>query len=97
MMNLTIIMVNYKCSILKLNTCLKSMVKTKVIIIDHFNDLSLNQINIPPNISIEIIKNKNLGNGAGINCGIKNSKTKYVLYLDIDAILRKIFLQRKSC
>ena len=95
MMNLTIIMVNYKCSILKLNTCLKSIGKeTKVIIIDHSNDLSLNQINIPPNISIEIIKNKNLGNGAGINCGIKNSKTKYVLYLDIDTILpQNFFLQ----
>ena len=91
-MNLTIIMVNYKCDRNKLNTCLKSItIKTKVLIVDHSHDLQQNQINIPDNISLEIIKNKNLGNGAGINYGIENAKTKYVLYLDIDTILSKNF------
>ncbi|MDC0518368.1 glycosyltransferase, partial [Candidatus Pelagibacter sp.] len=91
-MNLTIIMVNYKCDRNKLNTCLKSItIKTKVLIVDHSHDLQQSQINIPDNISLEIIKNKNLGNGAGINYGIENAKTKYVLYLDIDTILSKNF------
>ena len=91
-MNLTVIMVNYKSNKFKLNSCLKSInIKTKVLIIDHSHDLEINQILIPENISLEIIKNKNLGNGAGINCGIKNANTKYVLYLDIDTILPKNF------
>ena len=34
-----------------------------------------------------IIPDKNLGNGAGINRGIKNIKTKYVFYLDVDTEL----------
>lgn len=91
-MELTVIMVNYKSDKNKLNSCLKSIkIETKVLIIDHSNDLKINQILVPQNISLEIIKNKNLGNGAGINCGIKNSKTKYVLYLDIDTILPNDF------
>ena len=36
-----------------------------------------------PNIKV-IIPDQNLGNGAGINLGIKNIKTKYVFYLDVD-------------
>ena len=75
-----------------LNSCLKSIdVQTKVLIIDHSNDLKKDQIIIPKNIFLEILKNKNLGNGAGINYGIKYAKTKYVLYLDIDTILPKNF------
>jgi GT2 family glycosyltransferase len=61
------------------------------IIIVKFNRLFLD---IPNNISLEIIKNKNLGNGAGINCGIENAKTKYVLYLDIDTILSDSFFTK---
>ena len=94
-MNLTIIMVNYKCDKNKLNACLKSInIKAKVLIVDHSHDLKQDQINIPNNISLEIIKNKNLGNGAGINCGIENAKTKYVLYLDIDTILSDSFFTK---
>ena len=37
------------------------------------------------NVSI-IIPHENLGNGAGINLGLKNVETKFALYLDIDAI-----------
>ena len=42
---------------------------------------------LPKNLNIRIIRNTNFGNGAGINCGIENSKTRFVLYLDIDTIL----------
>ena len=91
-MNLTIIMVNYKCDKNKLNACLKSInIKVKVLIVDHSHDLKEDQIDIPNNVSLKIIKNKNLGNGAGINYGLESAKTKYVLYLDIDTILSDNF------
>lgn len=94
-MNLTVIMVNYKCDLSKLHNCLKSInINTDVLIIDHSNDLDRNELDIPKNINLKIIKNQNLGNGAGINCGIENSKTKYVLYLDIDTILPQNFFSK---
>ena len=34
-----------------------------------------------------IIPEKNMGNGAGINIGLKNTKTKYAFYLDVDTEL----------
>tara|TARA_A100001015_G_scaffold298969_1_gene382434 strand:+ start:425 stop:1279 length:855 start_codon:yes stop_codon:yes gene_type:complete len=34
-----------------------------------------------------IIPDKNLGNGAGINLGLKNIRTKYAFYLDVDTVL----------
>ncbi len=94
-MNLTIIMVNYKCDLVKLHNCLGSInIDTEVLIIDHSKDLDQSKLKIPKNINLRIIKNQNLGNGAGINCGIKNSKTRYVLYLDIDTILPKNFFSK---
>ncbi len=91
-MNLTVVMVNFKSDRNKLNSCLESInFETEVLIIDHSNDLKIDQIKVPQNILLKIIKNDNLGNGAGINCGINNSKTKYILYLDIDTVLPKDF------
>ena len=34
-----------------------------------------------------VVPDENLGNGAGINFGLKNTKTKYALYLDVDTEL----------
>ena len=31
---------------------------------------------VPKNLKIKVIRNINLGNGAGINCGLKNANTK---------------------
>ena len=93
-MELTVVLVNYKCDENKLQTCLNSIkINTKVIVVDHSHDFTLTNISVPKNLNIEIIKNENLGNGAGINCGLKNSKTRYVLYLDIDTILPDIFFK----
>ena len=93
-MNLTIVFINYKCNKQKLQQCLNSIkIKTEIIIIDHSHDFNLVGLNIPKNLSLKIIKNINLGNGAGINCGIKNSKTQLVLYLDIDTILSENFFE----
>jgi len=91
-MDLTVVLVNYKCDKVKLQSCLNSIkIDTKVLIIDHSHDFTFEGILLPHNLDIKIIKNVNLGNGAGINCGIKNSKTRFVLYLDIDTILPSNF------
>ena len=87
-MDLTVVLVNYKCDKVKLQSCLNSIkIDTQVLIIDHSHDFTFDDIVLPQNLDIKIIENINLGNGAGINCGIKNSKTRFVLYLDIDTIL----------
>ena len=36
-----------------------------------------------------ILSGKNLGNGAGINVGLKNTNTKYAFYIDIDTEIQK--------
>ena len=91
-MKLTVILVNYRCDKSKLQSCLNSIkINTDVIIIDHSHDFTLEGIIVPENLNIKIIENKNLGNGAGINCGIKNSNTRLVLYLDIDTVLSHNF------
>ena len=77
-MNLTVVLVNYKCDKQKLQSCLNSIkIKTDVLIIDHSHDFTFNNIAIPQNLNIKIIKNINHGNGAGINCGIKNEKSSF--------------------
>ena len=91
-MKLTIVLVNYKCDKIKLQSCLDSIkINTEVLILDHSHDFTFENILKPINLDIKVIKNKNLGNGAGINCGINNSNTRFVLYLDIDTILSPIF------
>lgn len=87
-MDLTVILVNYKCDKKKLQSCLNSIqIESEVLLIDHSHDFTFDGILLPQNLNIRIIRNINLGNGAGINCGIENSKTRFVLYLDIDTIL----------
>ena len=93
-MKLTVVIVNFNSDKDKLNNCLKSIsIKTKILIIDHSHNLTLDKILIPKNLKIEIIRNENLGNGAGINCGLKNSQTRFVLYLDSDVILSRDFFK----
>ena len=41
-----------------------------------------------PNVKV-ILSEKNLGNGGGINLGLKQVKTKYAFYLDIDTEYKK--------
>ena len=93
-MKLTIVLVNYKCDKIKLQSCLDSIkINTEVLIIDHSHDFTFDGIKKPQNLDIKVIKNINMGNGAGINCGVKNSITRYVLYLDIDTILPPDFFE----
>ena len=93
-MNLTVVLVNYKCDKRKLQLCLNSIkIDTNIIIIDHSHDFTFDDLTVPNNLNIKIIKNVNLGNGAGINCGLKNANTKLVLYLDIDTTLSNNFFK----
>ena len=93
-MNLTIVLVNFKCSKEKLQSCLDSIkINSEVLVIDHSHDFTFDGIKKPKNLDIKIIRNINKGNGAGINCGVKNAKTRYVLYLDIDTILPVNFFE----
>ena len=91
---ITVILVNYKCDKKKLNQCLGSIkFNTNAIIIDHSHDFTLENVTVPKNINLEIVKNHNLGNGAGWNKGLSLSKSRYVLCLDIDTILPKNFYE----
>jgi len=94
-MNLTVVLVNYKCDKAKLQSCINSIkINTDVLIVDHSHDFTFDNITIPLNLNIKVIKNINLGNGAGINCGIKIANTKLVLYLDIDTVLSSNFFEK---
>ena len=60
----------------------------QIIVVENSRNLSL-KTNLEKkytNIKV-VIPNENLGNGAGINYGLKNTKTKYALYLDVDTEL----------
>ena len=93
-MDITIVLVNYKCDKVKLQSCLNSIkIQADVLLVDHSHDFNFDGIDKPENLNIIILKNINHGNGAGINFGIKNSKTRYVLYLDIDTILPSNFFK----
>ena len=94
-MNLTVVLVNYKCDKAKLQSCINSIkINTDVLIIDHSHDFTFDNLTVPQNLNIKVIKNINLGNGAGINCGIKIANTKLVLYLDIDTVLSPNFFEK---
>ena len=94
-MNLTVVLVNYRCDKAKLQSCINSIkINTDVLIVDHSHDFTFDNITIPQNLNIKVIKNINLGNGAGINCGIKIANTKLVLYLDIDTVLSSNFFEK---
>ncbi len=60
----------------------------QIIVVENSRNLSL-KTNLEKkytNVKV-VIPNENLGNGAGINYGLKNTKTKYALYLDVDTEL----------
>jgi GT2 family glycosyltransferase len=80
---ITIVIVVYKSDIQKLNKILKKIGnKYKIILIDNSYNYDFSKMNLPK--KIRIIRSQNIGNGAGINLGLKKTKTLYALYLDID-------------
>jgi len=62
--------------------------RIKIIVIENSKDLVFKSKLESKYSNIEvIIPEKNLGNGAGINEGLKNTNTKYAFYLDVDTEL----------
>jgi GT2 family glycosyltransferase len=85
---LTIIIVVYKSDIAKLKKLLISIGNQyEIIIVD--NSYNYNFTNINLSKKTKIIRSINIGNGAGINLGIKYSKTPYAIYFDIDVTFNK--------
>lgn len=97
---ITIIIVVYKSDPNKLKKLLNKIGnKHKIIIIDNSFNYNFKKISIGNNV--KIIRSKNIGNGAGINLGIKATKTSYALYFDIDVdfkkdLIRKLYLETKK-
>ena len=62
--------------------------RIRIIVVENSKNLNFKSKleNKYPNIKV-IIPEENLGNGAGINEGLKNTKTKYAFYLDVDTEL----------
>ncbi len=62
----------------------------KILIVENSLNLNLKK-NIEKkykNVEV-VIPNRNLGNGGGINCGLKRVETEYALYLDVDTVPEK--------
>ena len=86
--DLTVIFVSY----LSKNLIEKPIKQIKsnipIIVVENSKDIKLkeNLENKYQNVNV-IIPKENLGNGGGINVGLRAAKTKYVFYLDIDVEL----------
>jgi GT2 family glycosyltransferase len=64
--------------------------KYKIFITDNAITTNLKNILKKKFKNVEVLNPKsNLGNGAGINFALKKTKSKYVLYLDVDTVLEK--------
>lgn len=96
----TIIIVVYKSDPNKLKKLLNKIGKKyKIVIIDNSFDYNFKKINL--NKNIKIIRSENIGNGAGINLGIKEARTPYALYFDIDvdfnkSLIKKLYSEAKK-
>ena len=82
---LTIILVSFKLNEKLLEKILKDLSpKFKVIIIENSHNKKLKDYERKFNNLEVFLSNENKGNGAGINQGLKLTKTRYALYIDAD-------------
>ena len=85
---ITIILVVYKSDEEKLNKILNNIgSRYNIIIIDNSFNYNFKKIKLPK--KTKIIRSINNGNGAGINLALKNCKTNFALYFDIDVEFEK--------
>ncbi len=89
----SIILVAYKPDIKKLNNLISSINERFNIIIVNNSEIKLKGL-ILKNKKAKIINSKNNGNGAAINLGLKNCKTKLAIYMDIDVKIKKNFFYK---
>ena len=90
---LTIILVIYKTDKKKLKNILSKINKKyPIIIVDNSTNYNFSKFKISK--KTKIIRTKNIGNGAGINLGLKNCKTNYALYPDLDTSFKKDFINK---
>ena len=89
---LSIIIVAYKPELKQLMHIL-SLINKKidVVLVNNSENSNLNKRKFENNI--KIINSKNNGNGSAINLGLKNIKTKYAMYLDIDVEFKEDFIE----
>ena len=90
---ITVVIVVYKSDLNKLKILLNKIEKKyKIIIVDNSYNYNFNKIGITNNI--KIIRSKNIGNGAAINLAIREIKTPYALYFDIDITFNKNLIRK---
>ena len=89
----SIIIVAYKPDKNKLKKFLKKIGnKVNLLVINNSENYDFKDIKFSK--KTKIIKSKNYGNGAGINLGLKNCKTKFAIYSDIDINFEKNFMEK---
>ena len=73
-----------------INKCLKNIPSDiNIIIVNNaINDPLKSKISKRRNLKV-VTPEKNLGNGGGVNFGLKISKKKYAMYLDVDTTFKK--------
>jgi len=92
---ITVIIFTFNSDYTVLNRCINSIEDNiPIIIVDNSSDLESQNIENYKTKKIKIIKNKNTGNGDGINIGVDNCDSKYVLYLDVDTQLPEKFFNK---
>ena len=92
---ITVIIVTFNSDYTVLNRCINSIEDNiPIIIVDNSSDLESQNIENYKTKKIKIIKNKNTANGDGINIGVDNCDSKYVLYLDVDIQLPEKFFNK---
>ena len=92
---ITVIIVTFNSDYNVLNRCINSIEDNiQIIIVDNSSNLESQNIENYKTKKIKIIKNENTGNGDGINIGVDNCNSKYVLYLDVDTQLPEKFFSK---
>lgn len=89
----TAIIVSYKSRWI-IENCIKSIKKTKIIVVENSKDHVLKKKLEKKYNNVEVFLNKNKGFGNGINTGALKAKTKYLLFLGPDTRLQNNSIEK---